>query len=62
MIVDTVDNLLRIQFNIKEKYGLKDIEQILDKIHNAIITQLFRLDPKTAPDSTDQDLSDSFES
>lgn len=45
--------------DIKQKYGVKEIETILDLIHSRVMDMMFKLDTKTAPDSSDLQDDDS---
>lgn len=62
MVGEIVENEVE-RVEIKGKFTCDDIVSIFDKIHQKIMTQFFSNDTKTAPDSTDLNLSfDSTES
>ena len=50
IISDIVESVV-MHLDIKQKYDYAAIEKILDKIHESIMSILFRVDPNTAPNS-----------
>ncbi len=47
-------------WDLKKQYSLDELRIIMDTLHSKVLSQLFRQDPKTAPDSAD--FNNSFDS